>query len=1201
MANGNIELALKVKADLQQAIANMKKLESTVTTNTREFKSLNNTATLAATAVDTIGAAGNKAEAGLSKTRKGVESISTQLSRLQQIAGSLAGITIGAGLVKQIGGAADKYNSLAARIRLVSASNDEAAQTFNSVIKMANNAGQQIDATAELYTRMARSLKGAGAAQSDLLLVTDTINKAAVVSGATAQESSAAIIQLSQGLAAGALRGEEFNSVAEQMPRIMEMLQKSLGVTRGELRKMAEEGKLTTEVVFTAIKESAGEINQEFAQMPLTISRAATEMSNAWLEFIGGTDGALGASRAVAGAISGLANNFELLAITVAGAAVAMGGKKVAALVATMTAARAATLETQQLAAAELNEARAAAAATEAHLARVRASGVLNPRAQAAAIDAHSAALTRLAAAEKGAALASTARLSTVGKLGSGLLALAGGPVGVAITATTFAVTGLVGAYSAMQERERAAEQAHKEMTRTLYDQTQQTLLLVDAQGQLKSSASTADAVQQQLINTTELERDVKKMEELTKKYETLKARIATATDPQMMAMQSPGALMYWSRQAVELEKLEKQIKALTPAVTSLNNAQSQLSDGLRERLNRALADATKTGKITQETLEKLSEVGPPNLDGELLVIIKEAEKQLASFAQESDKLKIKLEKDLANATYTAVEQLEQFRDKVVAAAMAAGKAPEDIDALRESMQKLVDLQLAVDKAQDDKRAAESAKRTGAQRAKAAESYVQGLEKQVTLLNKTQAEVRAYELAERNLSGALYERAKAALQALAADEQLQQTRQNAITNAQLEADYLRATGNEAAAAMLEMQTSFTQMRDEFAKVGNAEGLAWIDKLIPVQEAKIKLDEIKEQIDNAFSDQSRKENSIDVEVNAGLISEAAGRKQLLEVHQQTAAVISRYLPQLREMAEMPGAMGDAARAALEEMETRLTELTTATTAFEQAMKTGLESGLNTALENLATGTYELRDAWLDLVNAVMASMRQMVAQELTSELMAGFNSLNLFGGGADAATEATEAAANAMQYSTAITTASAAGAGTFTSAMEIAFSAGALTIGSAITSASAGSSAGSAVGSVLTAATGGLITGPGTGTSDSIDLKVSNGEYVMKNAAVSHYGANFLHALNNMQIPRNNAGGLVSAPQIDSIEGQFNAPTAAGIASSPAPEIMNEINQTLVFDAADAIAKGLSSPRGAKSFLTFLSANQSQARSALGVD
>ncbi|MDQ9670831.1 tape measure protein, partial [Serratia marcescens] len=75
-------------------------------------------------------------------------------------------------------------------------------------------------------------------------------NKAAIVSGATAEESTNAIIQLSQGLASGTLRGEEFNSVSEQMPRIMEMLEKSLGKTRGELRAMAEQGMLTTQVVF---------------------------------------------------------------------------------------------------------------------------------------------------------------------------------------------------------------------------------------------------------------------------------------------------------------------------------------------------------------------------------------------------------------------------------------------------------------------------------------------------------------------------------------------------------------------------------------------------------------------------------------------------------------------------------------------------------------------------------------------------------------------------------------------------------------------------------------------------------------------------------------------------------------------------------------------------------------------------------------
>ncbi|TCG11800.1 phage tail protein, partial [Providencia rettgeri] len=171
--------------------------------------------------------------------------------------------------------------------------------------RLSNETSQSIASTTELYTRLARAMKDS-ASQTELMQVTSTINKAAIVSGATTQEASGAIIQLSQALASGVLRGQEFNSVAEQMPRIMTMLQKSLGKTQGELRKMAEQGQLTTDVVFKALKDGAADIDAEFAQMPLTIARATAQMSNAWVDFVGGTNDALGVTKLFATIISEL-------------------------------------------------------------------------------------------------------------------------------------------------------------------------------------------------------------------------------------------------------------------------------------------------------------------------------------------------------------------------------------------------------------------------------------------------------------------------------------------------------------------------------------------------------------------------------------------------------------------------------------------------------------------------------------------------------------------------------------------------------------------------------------------------------------------------------------------------------------------------------------------------------------------------------
>src|SRR5690606_35702010 len=135
------------------------------------------------------------------------------------------------------------------------------------------------------------------------------INKAFVVSGATAQEASNAIIQLSQGLSAGALRGEEFNSVNEQGGRIMQALAKHLGVTRGELRELAKEGKITSQVMMAALAGQADQIAAEFENMPLTVGRALTELRNELTKAYGSASESSGAGQAVAMAIQAIASS----------------------------------------------------------------------------------------------------------------------------------------------------------------------------------------------------------------------------------------------------------------------------------------------------------------------------------------------------------------------------------------------------------------------------------------------------------------------------------------------------------------------------------------------------------------------------------------------------------------------------------------------------------------------------------------------------------------------------------------------------------------------------------------------------------------------------------------------------------------------------------------------------------------------------
>lgn len=1231
-AGSNIELKLRIEADLKSARQSLNALEKNLAAATAGGNRLATAGDAAAAGLNNAASSAKSANAAFSRTRAGVESISTQLSRLQTIAGAVTGLTFGAGLFKSIASTADEYSNLNARVKLVSDSGEQAKTTFSSVAAMASQSGQQISATAELYTRLARSLRGA-ASQTELLRVTETISKAAVVSGATAEESSAAIIQLSQGLASGVLRGEEFNSVSEQMPRIMDMLAKSLGKTRGELRAMAADGKLTTEVVFRALKDGAADIDAEFAQMPLTIGRAVTELANAWTGYVGGADSALGSSRALAGIISGLAGNLDTLMTAVTGVAVIMGGRKVAAFVAAIQAARGLKAETVQLAAAELAQSRAAVAAAQAETVRAAAAGVSSPARRIAAENALTAALARQTAAETALTAASRAR-SIAGNVGSGLLSLAGGPAGLAITGVTLAVTGLSAAYATSQQREAELEQQHRQTIQTLEDQRSKTLALMTAEGQLRGNAGTSDVLSQSRSNTGTISADAAKLTTLEQRADSLRAKLtalSSAPDFDGFGMINAGALEN------SLAAVEKQIDELKPKFEALTDAQATLTAGLDDRLVRALNAADSSGKTLNQTLDEMSAVGPIQWIDEATRQITANEAAVTELTGEAGKLEKKLQKELADATYTATEQLEQLRDRIVAAALAAGKAPADVDKLRDSLAGIIALQKQVDAAKNAKKqaaadasAAKSRARAAETAAKATESYVAGLEKQAATVGKTQSQVRAYELAEKGLTGALKARAEAALAVVAAAERQKQQDADRTKNSSLQAQYLKATGDESGGALVEMRQQMADLRREFQQTGNTEGLNWIDKLIPVQETKIRIDALKKQVDDLLTYRSQRETSVQAQVQSGLLSEIAGRRELVNLNKEVTDKLAGYLPQMKAFAAVPGEAGESARAAIAQLEQQMAQLKTAGDGLAAAFGSGLQSGIEGSLNALAAGTANLSDAVLNLAQSVLSALSQVASQKLAEMAMGGLDTAwtSLTGPAvttaAETATDTATDAAAAATYATAITTASTAGAATMgtsltvgatsittamtagASALSVAlassFAAGAATLSAAIVAASAGSSAASGAVAAVAAATGGHIRGPGTATSDSIAARLSDGEYVIKAASVRRYGVGFMHALNAGRLGAFADGGPVSLPPVTrrSVNNTAPAVATASPAQNSAPAQQPVIQQTLVFDAADALKTGINTAGGKRSMITFISANAPTLRQILGV-
>ena len=209
------------------------------------------------------------------------------LGTAARAAGSaLAALGVGA-VAREVLRLTDSFKSMQGSLALVSTSSQNASESFQKLLAMANNTGSSLESTVSLYTRLANATRGAGFTQEQLLNVTDALNKAFVISGATMQEASNAAIQLSQGLASGTLRGEELNSVMEQGPRITRALSEYLGVTNGQIRQMAADGKITSDVVTNALLQSLSSLNSELDKMPRRFEQASVALKNNFLAAIG--------------------------------------------------------------------------------------------------------------------------------------------------------------------------------------------------------------------------------------------------------------------------------------------------------------------------------------------------------------------------------------------------------------------------------------------------------------------------------------------------------------------------------------------------------------------------------------------------------------------------------------------------------------------------------------------------------------------------------------------------------------------------------------------------------------------------------------------------------------------------------------------------------------------------------------------------
>lgn len=224
---------------------------------------------------------------------------------------------------------ADAWTDMANKIAASSDKITDVAAVQNKIADIALATRSDLGATATLYAGLTQATQEMGASQAQVARVVETVNKAFVAGGATASEAASGILQLKQALGSGVLQGDELRSIRENAPQIAEAIAKEFGVTIGELKKLGEDGELVVSRVFSGLLKASGDIDAKFAKTNATVSQSFTNLRTALTRYVGQTDKAYGASRALAGGIQFAADNAETTskALVVLGIALAgIGG-----------------------------------------------------------------------------------------------------------------------------------------------------------------------------------------------------------------------------------------------------------------------------------------------------------------------------------------------------------------------------------------------------------------------------------------------------------------------------------------------------------------------------------------------------------------------------------------------------------------------------------------------------------------------------------------------------------------------------------------------------------------------------------------------------------------------------------------------------------------------------------------------------------
>jgi len=227
--------------------------------------------------------------------------------------------------IAQVTQLADRYSLLSDRIKILSKDSSDGQKALDGIFKIARDNNSSVEAVGTSFTRLSAATKELGLGTAEILKVTDLLTKTFRLSGATAEEATSATIQLSQGLATGALRGQELRSVTEANVYMGELLAKQLKSERGELIKLGEAGKITNQVVFKALLAGEQDLNEKSANLTITFGQLADKIGNELTKQIGKLSKDLGVAGTLSKGVDYLIEKLPALAAALTAVLVPLG------------------------------------------------------------------------------------------------------------------------------------------------------------------------------------------------------------------------------------------------------------------------------------------------------------------------------------------------------------------------------------------------------------------------------------------------------------------------------------------------------------------------------------------------------------------------------------------------------------------------------------------------------------------------------------------------------------------------------------------------------------------------------------------------------------------------------------------------------------------------------------------------------------